>query len=186
MASVKFRISSGLKTILGKELITDDFIAVFELVKNSFDAQAKRVDITFDALGTDHEKIVIQDNGEGMDDDDISGKWMFVAYSARKEQQDYRDKINSNRILAGAKGIGRFSCDRLGEQLKLYTRKRAEKGGWHVLEVDWRDFELNAGTEFQSIPARYTTVNTIPYATSHGTVLEITVLRSRTGTGTNC
>lgn len=179
MPSVKFRISSALKTIIGKELITDDFIAVFELVKNSFDAQAKRVDITFDSLRTKDAKIVIQDNGEGMDRNDISHKWLFVAYSARKKQQDYRDKINSGRILAGAKGIGRFSCDRLGEQLKVYTKKKGGKGGWHILEVDWSDFELDSQKEFQDIPARYTTANTIPYAMSHGTVLEITGLRSK-------
>ena len=41
MKPVTFRISSGLKSIIGRELITDDFIAVFELVKNSFDAGAQ-------------------------------------------------------------------------------------------------------------------------------------------------
>lgn len=178
MSNVKFRISSALKTIIGKELITDDFIAVFELVKNSFDAQARRVDITFDSLGTKDAKIVIQDNGDGMNEGDITGKWLFVAYSAKKKQQDYRDKINSGRVFAGAKGIGRFSCDRLGERLRVYTKKKGEKGGWHVLDVDWSRFEIDPEKEFQNIPARYSTEDAIPYDLRHGTVLEITVLRS--------
>src|SRR5260221_2546957 len=178
MSNVKFRISSALKTIIGKELITDDFIAVFELVKNSFDAQSKRVDITFDSLRTPVGKIVIQDNGDGMDADDINGKWLFVAYSAKKNQQDYRDKIAGGRVFAGAKGIGRFSCDRLGENLRVYTKKRGQKGSWNVLDINWSRFEVDPEKEFQSIPAQYTTQDIIPYDLRHGTVLEISMLRS--------
>jgi signal transduction histidine kinase len=178
MSNVQFKISSALKTIIGKELITDDFIAMFELVKNSFDANAKRVDITIESLGTDAAKIVIQDNGDGMDKDDIVGKWLFVAYSEKKKQQDYRDKIAGGRIFAGAKGIGRFSCDRLGEGLKMYSKKKGQKGAWHVLKVDWSKFEVDAEKEFQNISAQYTTEDAIPYDIRYGTVLEITMLRS--------
>jgi signal transduction histidine kinase len=178
MSNVQFKISSALKTIIGKELITDDFIAMFELVKNSFDANAKRVDITLESLDSNRAKIVIQDNGDGMDKDDIVGKWLFVAYSAKKKQQDYRDKIAGGRIFAGAKGIGRFSCDRLGEGLKMYSKRKGQKGSWHVLKVDWSRFEVDAEKEFQSIPAQYSSEDSIPYDIRHGTVLEITLLRS--------
>lgn len=178
MSNVKFKISSALKTIIGKELITDDFIAMFELVKNSFDANAKRVDITLEALGSNSAKIVIQDNGDGMDKDDIVGKWLFVAYSAKKKQQGYRDKIAGGRIFAGAKGIGRFSCDRLGESLKMYSKKKGQTGAWHVLKVDWSKFELDAEKEFQNISTQYSTEDAIPYDIRHGTILEITLLRS--------
>ena len=178
MSNVQFRISSALKTIIGKELITDDFIAVFELVKNSFDAQAKRVEITFDSLGTQDAKIIIQDNGDGMDKEDIIGKWLFVAYSAKKIRQDYRDKINAGRVFAGAKGIGRFSCDSLGEKLRVYTKKKSEKGSWNVLDVNWSSFEADPEKEFQNIPAQHTTQSSIPYDLRHGTILEITNLRS--------
>ena len=47
MEELNFRISSALKNLIGKELITDEFVAVFELVKNSFDANAKNVRIVF-------------------------------------------------------------------------------------------------------------------------------------------
>lgn len=57
----KFRISSALKTIIGRELITDDFVAVFELVKNAFDAHAQNVEIRFEGLTTDSPKLIIQD-----------------------------------------------------------------------------------------------------------------------------
>ena len=50
MAELYFSIKSGLKDIIGKDLITDDNIAVFELVKNSYDAHANNVIITFEKI----------------------------------------------------------------------------------------------------------------------------------------
>jgi signal transduction histidine kinase len=178
MTNVTFKISSALKNIIGKELITDDFIAVYELVKNAFDANAREVEIIFEGLKTDAPRIIIKDNGEGMDEDDLKNKWLFVAYSARKLEQDYRDKIKSNRIFAGAKGIGRFSCDRLGIKLKLTTRKKQGED-WNVLDVDWSDFEKDATVEFRTVKAQLTQVkNLSAFKVQHGTILEISELRS--------
>ena len=83
MTNVTFKISSALKNIIGKELITDDFIAVYELVKNAFDANAREVEIIFEGLKTVSPRIIIKDNGDGMDEDDLRNKWLFVAYSAK-------------------------------------------------------------------------------------------------------
>lgn len=178
MSNVTFKISSALKNIIGKELITDDFIAVYELVKNAFDANAREVEIVFEGLKSENPRIIIKDNGDGMNDEDLKNKWLFVAYSAKKLEQDYRDKIKSNRIYAGAKGIGRFSCDRLGAKLKLTTKKKKEDT-WHVLDVDWTDFEKDAEVEFHTIKAQLTQSKniTIPKLQG-GTVLEISELRS--------
>jgi signal transduction histidine kinase len=174
-----FRVSSALKTIIGKELITNDFIAVFELVKNSFDANATQVHITFEALNSKNARIIIQDNGHGMDETDLFEKWLFVAYSSKKEgADDYRDKIKSTRIYAGAKGIGRFSCDRLGSNLTLYTRKKLSGTSFNVLHVDWNDFEIDSKKEFIDVPVKYQTVRSIPYNLRQGTILEIRGLRS--------
>jgi hypothetical protein len=174
-----FRVSSALKTIIGKELITNDFIAVFELVKNSFDANATRVDITFEALNSRNARIIIQDNGHGMDESDLFEKWLFVAYSSKKDgAEDYRDKIKSTRIYAGAKGIGRFSCDRLGSKLKLYTRKKSAGVPFNVLKVDWNDFEVDSKKEFIDVPVEYQTAKSVPFHLRQGTILEIGGLRS--------
>lgn len=113
-----FRVSAGLKDLIGRELIVDDFVAVFELVKNSFDAHASQVKLVFFA-----DRLVVADNGKGMSRADIRDKWLFVAYSAKREgteDDDYRDKIGERgHPFAGAKGVGRFSCDRLGSALLL-------------------------------------------------------------------
>ena len=176
----KFRVSSALKTIIGKELITDDFIAVFELVKNSFDAHAKRVDVIFKDIYGDDPHLIIWDDGKGMDKTDLIEKWLFVAYSAKKEgTEDYRDKIQSKIIHAGAKGIGRFSCDKLGSKLAIYTRK-IRSAGISRLKVNWADFEKDSKKKFIEIPVEYKPVNNILYENfGRGTILEITGLREK-------
>ena len=108
-----------------------------------------------------------------MAEEDITDKWLFVAYSAKKGQQDYRDKIDSKRIFAGAKGIGRFSCDRLGQTLKMYTKTRRDKNLWNVLDIDWSHFEVDPEKEFQTIPAQLTKQKRIPHNAAHGTVLRL-------------
>ncbi|MFA0630699.1 ATP-binding protein [Vibrio sp. 10N.222.49.A3] len=175
-----FRVSSALKNIIGKDLIVDNFVAIFELVKNSFDANAVNVEVEFTRItkSSDARKIVIRDDGKGMDLDDIENKWLFVAYSAKKEgTEDYRDEIKSQRVYAGAKGIGRFSCDRLGQKLNIYSR-RSPNQNYSKLSVDWQDFELDMKDNFDNIGVVYEEVSDCPYPFDVGTVLEISDLRT--------
>src|ERR1041384_1813289 len=157
MAIVHFKTNVQLKSIIGKDLINDDNIAILELVKNSYDANSPKALIIFKnikenddtqlaSVGESKDKpdkpftsttsrIIIQDFGVGMDKKDIEDKWINIAYSEKKLQ-----KKKYNRILAGNKGVGRFSCDRLGEYLNLYSRK--SNGNIAHLFVDWKEFEV--------------------------------------------
>lgn len=182
---MQFKISSALKNLIGKELITDEFVAVFELVKNSFDAHAHNVQIIFenqyDPLNS---KLIIVDDGKGMDEYDLKNKWLFVAYSAKQDGtedsdlgSDYRNKIQSKRIFAGAKGVGRFSCDRLGNYLNLISVKDAPNSKIENLYVDWTVFEEDPKKEFISINVKHKVLKEIPYDIQSGTVLEISGLR---------
>jgi signal transduction histidine kinase len=180
--NIRFKISSGLKNLIGRELITDELIAIFELVKNSFDAHATTVTLTFEnLLDIGNSKITITDNGKGMSYDDIINKWLFVAYSAKSEgiedSVEYRDKINSKRLYAGAKGVGRFSCDRLGAKLNLVTIKDAKNAKIENLLVNWADFEGDAKKEFADVDVQYQILQKISHKMKHGTILEITGLR---------
>jgi len=180
---LQFKISAALKNIIGRDLINDDFIAVFELVKNAYDAHASNVDIIFNKTNDKFSKIIIMDDGKGMNYDDLINKWLFVAYSAKKEgtEEDnysYRDKIKVQRAYAGAKGIGRFSCDRLGTNLYLETIKEEPKAKVEVLVTDWEKFEGNLNDEFVNISVIHDTISKSTYAKEKGTVLEITHLRS--------
>ena len=177
MPELKFKISSALKNIIGKDLITDRNIAIFELVKNSYDAGATKVDIEFADIYGKTPKIIITDNGSGMTLEDIEEKWLFVAFSEKKiaagREDNYRHRIS--RPVAGAKGIGRFSCDRLGSKLDLITKTNTADNATE-LKIDWRMFELDDQKEFQDISINYSLI-TNPIGYSNGTKLIITNLR---------
>ena len=172
--NLQFRVSAELKNILGRDLITSPDIAILELVKNSYDAHASKVEITFD-----DDYLAIADNGKGMSKNDLVNKWLFVAYSAKSdgtEDKSYRSKFK--RHYAGAKGIGRMSCDRLAKNLVLTTRS-AEENKTEVLHVDWSTFELSKQTEFDTIDIPHETLDTIPnfpLSSATGTKLEFSGL----------
>jgi len=171
MSKEYFKISSGLKNLIGSELITDNFVAVFELVKNSFDAKASEVKIIFENIYSENAKIIIQDNGKGMDYDDLINKWLFVAYSAKRDgTEDSNKQIN---YYAGAKGVGRFSCDRLGRYLNLVTIKDRPNAQIENLYVDWKKFEEDQKKEFIKIPVEHNVLSKAPYNLKKGTILEI-------------
>ncbi|RED25222.1 histidine kinase/DNA gyrase B/HSP90-like ATPase [Flavobacterium cutihirudinis] len=145
MAKVSFRTNAELKSIIGKDLITDDNIAVLELVKNSFDAGSKKVDIIFKNVihgsnlksykNSNESKILISDIGKGMSQFDIENKWLNIAYSEKKEKKE-----EYGRTLAGNKGVGRFSCDRLGKYLTIYTKQKKDLH-YKQLSINWIEFE---------------------------------------------
>ena len=179
----RFRISTHLKDIIGRELVTNPFIAIFELVKNAFDARASRIDV---GLDLSQSELWIVDDGKGMDADAIRNRWLFVAYSAKADGTedagatgDYRDRIHRRQTpYAGSKGIGRFSCDRLGKYLTLYSKPPAQSDVYK-LEVSWSDFERDSTEEFGNVDVLLTTDATFPIRSpvalpsDSGTVLNI-------------
>lgn len=140
-----FEVSSGLKSVLGRDLITNDYVAIFELVKNSIDAGADNIDIVYEK-NKDNSKLYIIDNGKGMSIDDIENKWLFLAYSAK---QDGTEDVVAKKY-AGNKGIGRLSCDRLGAKLKIQSKIK-KSNHVEVLEVEWGEFEKNTKEKFTNI-----------------------------------
>ena len=178
--STHFKANAGLKDILGRGLIYDDNIAIIELVKNSQDADSPKVEIEFinaESL-SEESKLLIRDNGTGMDMFDIENKWLNMAYSEKK------GTLKSNKeAYAGNKGIGRFSCDRLGSQLILYTKK--ENSIPLKLYINWNDFENKTiNDEVSSIPLKIEELSKEQFKkesgieTPSGTLLEIRQLRS--------
>lgn len=144
MGEVRFRTNVLLKSIIGKDLITDDNVAVLELVKNCFDAGSNEAKIIFDDVKhtqslpdykkRNTSKIIIRDTGSGMSEYDLVNKWLNIAYSEKKTKKE-----EYNRQLAGNKGVGRFSCDRLGKSLIIYTKKNNQP--LLRLYIDWTEFE---------------------------------------------
>ena len=118
--------------LLGRQNFTTDESAVLELVKNAYDAAAQRVIITFES-----DKITIDDDGAGMNSDDIKRYWMHVGESPKGYEIADNGK---KRVLAGSKGIGRFAIVRLGGYAEVISRKEGSNGiCWRT---DWNTSEL--------------------------------------------
>lgn len=180
---VYFLSHVNIKNIIGKELINNDNVAVMELVKNSYDAGAKKVTVEFKNLkeqDKNQHQIIIVDDGVGMSKEDILHKWLNLAYSIKRVLN-----AQNNRLQAGNKGIGRFSCDRLGKKLDIYTKK---DGKAYHLKIDWEDFEnvVDYNIQINDIPMKLREVSDrqITQETSckmgkQGTVLKISYLRTK-------
>lgn len=179
MDKKSFSAASGIKDLIGRDLITSDEIAIFELVKNSYDAYASKVVITFE-----YNRIIIADNGKGMSTKDIDEKWLKIGFSAKRDgteddekQKSYRDNIR--RFYAGAKGIGRFSCDRLGKKLELRTKTK-RNNSCDVIRIDWEKFEHDQRKKIDDVKFDHEQINekiSFPQKKNSGTILEITDLR---------
>lgn len=136
-----------IKTI-GEELISNDNVAVVELVKNSYDAKSPIVEITFKGnvkerqegknirkyIDKTNSSIVILDQGAGMDFNIIKSAWMEPATNFKKKNEN-QDK---NRKFTGEKGIGRFASAKLASRLELITKKKGCEE--IVVCFDWDDF----------------------------------------------
>ncbi|MCU4408634.1 ATP-binding protein [Acinetobacter haemolyticus] len=134
---VNFIANAGIKDIVGRGLIYNDNVAIIELIKNSKDANSSKVILEFNDITNKNSplisegKIIIKDFGHGMTKSDIKDKWLNIAYSEKKHS-----KIKE---YAGNKGVGRFSCDRLGSYLELYTKSKNDD--FLKLSINWEDFE---------------------------------------------
>lgn len=167
---LQFVASTNLKSLLGRGLVTDQVAAIFELVKNSYDADAEEVYISFEDLGSSEPRLIIRDDGTGMSLTDIEKKWMVIGTDSKKAKQ-YSPIFK--RALNGDKGIGRFAVDRLGNRLNMVSVAR-DSATKISMEFNWNEFE-----------ERYQSVSDvkIPYAISTcdkqetGLCLEIIGLR---------
>ena len=167
--TLHFKTHALLKNLVGKDLINNDNIAIVELIKNSYDAESEKVDLIFsgfdeDGAVTNDSTILIADWGCGMDARDIQEKWLNIAYSEKKNVGQQR-----GAYLAGNKGIGRFSCDRLGERLSMFTRK--PDGELLRLDINWLDFEKEDD--------QYLTIQQIPVKLTGSSVDEVEKLTGR-------
>ncbi|MBZ5678258.1 MAG: ATP-binding protein [Acidobacteriia bacterium] len=131
-----FRIHPRVFAALGADLVTNDIVAVIELVKNSYDAFATRVDVCFGELdGSPYLEVV--DDGIGMDRQTLEQAWCVVATPYR-QRNPISVKNKKTRRVAGEKGLGRLSAARLGGRLDMLT-KAADNPCWQI-KVDWSSF----------------------------------------------
>ena len=169
MAKIPFTVSARTARLIGRENIASSKGAIVELVKNCYDADSPIALIYFKRVidvvketeiiddkevevekEVDNSELFIIDAGEGMTEEIIKKHWMTIG--TNNKESDFFTK--SKRVKAGAKGIGRFALDKLGDKCEMITKFNAkihkdldEKGNEtnfkaYQWEVDWRDFEV--------------------------------------------
>lgn len=151
-----FKPRARLIKTIGEELISNDNVAIIELVKNSYDAKSPIVDITFKGTVKEIEKekkqkkksiivkeryiakegasITIFDQGEGMGFNTVKEAWMEPATNYKKKEENQ----NPDRKFTGEKGIGRFASAKLSSRLELITKQKDKDE--IVVVFDWADF----------------------------------------------
>lgn len=144
--TLRFEPSAYLQRLLGRELISNEYIAVAELVKNAYDAGA--TEVTIELKRDVPQSLAISDNGMGMSLDEFKRLWMVPGYSEKMESGEA-----AGRPLLGEKGIGRFAADKLARKLMVVTKKVGEEDALCV-KFDWDDFE-DRTKMMREVPIRY-------------------------------
>jgi len=200
---LRFRPRARLMDTLGRELISSERVALVELVKNSYDADATCVVVTISgdidesgAIVAESGCISVLDDGHGMDEDRMLDAWLEPATAFRRQR---RSRPGGRRVL-GEKGVGRFAAAKLGDRLELASK--SEDGDEVHLQLDWRDFrddakyledielDLRIGStsvfspdgEAETVWSAQPDIGTDPRArpsVGHGTLVRISQLHSR-------
>lgn len=148
---IPIKIHPRALSAFGEDLITNDNIAIIELVKNSYDAYALKTEVIFGTDENGNEYIEIKDDGCGMTRDIIESAWATIATSYKKSKPYITrkftvvdDKGNEyteerTRVVSGNKGLGRFSAARLGHEMYIVTKHSEDK--CISAYFDWRSFD---------------------------------------------
>ncbi|AGH97821.1 ATP-binding protein [Micavibrio aeruginosavorus] len=137
-AVAPFRPRARLLQLLGDQLIGNARLALFELVKNAYDADANQLDIVFENLEKQNPRIVVTDDGEGMPLSTLQNIWFEPGADHRELQRKAGKRTKKfNRLPLGEKGVGRFAVHKLGNKITLITR--AENEPEYTIDIDWHD-----------------------------------------------
>lgn len=127
-----FKISPRILAHLGEDLIRSESIALFELIKNSYDACATNCIIEFIFIGDELEIISIEDDGFGMDKSIIENVWLVVGTDSKQKNLV---KNVCGRIPLGEKGIGRLGIHKLGNDISVVSKMKNEEEV--TVLIDW-------------------------------------------------
>ena len=174
---IAFSVDSHLLRELGERLVGRQYIALAELVKNSYDADATKVEIRFE-----DDCIEVSDNGHGMTDQDFEQRWMRVGSTHKVDEKTSR---TLGRRLTGSKGVGRLAVQFLASGLELISVPQETIGeeepgrrGFRAT-VNW-DTAVEAG-DLTSAEADLASVdhstNVFPHGKPHGTKVKLTGLK---------
>lgn len=163
--AIPIKIHPRAFSAFGEDLITNENVAMIELVKNCYDAYALKVHIDFGVDEEGEPYISIADDGCGMTQETIENAWATIATSYKKNQpyitrefihkddKGHTRKELRSRAVSGNKGLGRFSAARLGHEMHIITKHKDDK--CINAFFDWRSFEQAASVSDCAISLSY-------------------------------
>ncbi|MFQ5798465.1 MAG: ATP-binding protein [Bacteroidota bacterium] len=172
MPRLNFTIDSALLRELGERLVGKPHIALAELVKNSYDADASEVTIEF---APDEDRIEVRDDGHGMDLDEFRDFWMRIGTPHKGEK---RLSKYLKRPMTGSKGVGRLAVQLLAQELTITTVPKEYEGEWLEAYVDWE--QAVEAEELTEATVEYTQT-TSPPPFEHGTSIVLSKLKHTWG-----
>lgn len=169
-----FAVDSALLSELGEKLVSTVHVALTELIKNSYDADATKVSVKITPKGDKGPRIIIEDDGTGMNLQQVRDYWMKIGTT---NKVDIPVSPRYGRRKTGSKGVGRFACRRLGLHLSLQTTseltadQKASRRRYQstIIRFNWDDFKPGTDVEDIQCTGETTTSDTGPT----GTRLEI-------------
>jgi signal transduction histidine kinase len=172
-----FRPRARIIKIIGQELISNDVIALVELIKNSYDADAEKIEIHLNDILDDQGEIIVKDFGTGMTYEKIINVWLEPATPDKKSKGGQTFSLCYKRRFLGEKGIGRFAVHRLGEKIVLITRAKincSELLDYETkITIDWSDFTEEK--YLSEIPVSISKINRPEtFVDTSGTLIRIT------------
>lgn len=176
--NITFNPKARIILQLGDQLIRSENIAVMELIKNSYDACARKVIIRMNNFETPESgTIIIEDDGHGMDYNLIKNVWLTPGTTYKKDQIDSgKFLVNCNRIPLGEKGIGRFGAHKLGHEIEMISKKEGFQESY--LKIKWKDFDNNE--MLSAVPVQLSERDPIEFTNGRtGTKLIIRNLRNK-------
>lgn len=171
--SIPLRMHPRVFAALGADLVTNDVVAVIELVKNSYDAYANNVWVRI-VVSDGEPTLEIEDDGLGMTKATIQDVWCLVATPYKAQNRDVA-RNGVTRRVSGAKGLGRLSVGRLGKGLTLLTKARGAPC-WQVM-VNWDEIAAGDHLDDSTVELRQRSSTTLRHES--GTLLRIHTLKSQ-------
>jgi signal transduction histidine kinase len=166
--NIRFSVDASVIDRLGTELVARHETAVSELIKNSYDADAKSTSLNFLNVNSIGGTLIIDDNGNGMTRDQLINGFMKISSTSKIHEPE---SPIYKRKRAGKKGIGRFSTQRLGNKLTIITQTANSDFALKVI-VDWEKYKRDGDLIFIT-----NKIQEVPKTKEKGTTLIIDELR---------
>ncbi|MFZ2876124.1 MAG: ATP-binding protein, partial [Enterococcus aquimarinus] len=133
---IYFNFSYYALNLLGKQMYTNKWSAISELVANGLDADASIVRIYINSTIKDKSTIEIFDNGSGMSYFDLANKYALIGRNKRQEDSEISDKVK------GRKGVGKLAGLFLSKKYYIITKNKGIESAWVLDSKEVKDSDL--------------------------------------------